>query len=455
MMSSNTKDVVFLSYKFHDQDGHILPDYFMARELYEKLAANNIKAFFSDESIVAAGRSDYKKLIDEKLDEASILVVVSTDKDYCNSSWVRYEWDSFYNDLLSDRKKGCLVSYLDSDDISSFPRTIRTNQVFSKKTDGLQLIVEFISNYINNNEYKEVVSDDAKGSSYGYTIGDERKRLEIQSKVESSFDYEYIKELLTDKDKVYNILDVGCSMGAVTFNVFGRLQERIKLVGVDKFEVCEKEFNQKSPYPNMKAEVLNFEDADWTEKLSDIMQKYDIQKFDLIYCSLSLHHMSDSGLVLKKLWSFLSAGGSVYVRTCDDGLKIAYPKESIVQDIIAMTARVSRVSDRFHGRKIYTQMQKAKFENIRMKSFLIDTSNKTTMERYALFMSAFAWRKNYFKNQLNNAKTKEEITIAMENYNKVVDTLDKIEDLFSDLSFYFGYYVTIAIAEKPNSEFLY
>ena len=280
-------------------------------------------------------------------------------------------------------------------------------------------------------------------------MGDERKRLEIQAKVESNRDSSYVSKLFQGQKEVYNVLDVGCSMGNVTFSVFGNIKENIKVIGVDKFKECIDGFNKNAP-ENMMAELLDFEESDWETNLQEIMNRHHIEKFDVIYCALSLHHMSDSPYVVKKLWKYIYNNGYIYIRTCDDALKIAYPNEDIIYDIIQKTAKVPNVSDRFHGRKVYSMLYKAKFKNIRMESFLIDTSNKDLDERYALYYSAFVWRKNYFKNRLHYAESQEEVATALNEYNEIMNMLDKIENLFTDSSFYFGYYVTIAIAQKRS-----
>lgn len=446
------KTQIFISYKYHGEGGQILPDYYMAKDLYEKLTAIGLRCFFSDETIMKTGRSDYKRLIDEYLDEAKMLIVVSTSPEYCNSNWVRYEWDSFYNDILSEQKEGELISYLDTDDIGSFPRTIRTLQVFQKQ-NGLSSLISFVKAYFDIKDTQEDATFNEKGSSYNYDatyeLGDERKRLAIQAKVESGKDFDYLSELLPKREAIYNVLDVGCSMGTVTFEVFGKFGNAVRVIGVDKFEKCVKGFKENCP-ENMDAEMLNFEDPDWESGLKTIMLKHDILSFDLVYCSLSLHHMSDSESVIKKLWKYIVANGYIYIRTCDDALKIAYPNESYVYDIIQRTANAPHASDRFHGRKIYSLLYKARYTNIEMKSFLVDTGYKDIDERYALFYSAFVWRKNYFKAQLDKAKSQEEIEKAMEEYNSVMVLLDKIESLFTDKSFYFGYYVTIAIGRKHD-----
>ena len=44
------------------------------------------------------------------------------------SSWVRYEWDGFFNDVLSGQKEGHLFSYIDDMSPSDLPRTLRQLQ---------------------------------------------------------------------------------------------------------------------------------------------------------------------------------------------------------------------------------------------------------------------------------------------------------------------------------------
>lgn len=450
---SNLKFDVFISYKFHGNNSETLPDYYMAKELYEKLKSNGIDAFFSDSSLIGLASSDYKRLIDKCLDDAKLLIVVATKPEYCDSNWVRYEWDSFYNDILSSRKDGCLVSYLDTDDIGAFPRTIRSLQVFEKKADGLNSAVEFAKSYLGKDSHRTHNSDDGKGSSYNYDsiyeLGDEKKRLDIQGKLESVQDKRYLKELFSDTSKPCRILDVGCSVGTVTFDVLGSLPNA-EILGVDKFESCVAEFNEKSPSASFFAEQLNFEDCDWEDQLSRHMANHNIEKFDLIYCSLSLHHMSNSFSVVKKLWHFLEDDGYIYIRTCDDGMKIAYPDASVIYDLVNKTAKVSRASDRFHGRKVYSMLQKAKFKDIHIIPVWNDTANKSMDERYALYYSGFVWRKNYFKNCVNSAETSDELEKAMAEYDEVINMLDKIENMFSDMSFYFGHGFIVAYAQKKR-----
>jgi len=56
--------------------------------------------------------------------------VVSTVPEHLESQWVRYEWESFVNDILSGRKKnGRIFSYIDGFSADRLPRPLRLHQV--------------------------------------------------------------------------------------------------------------------------------------------------------------------------------------------------------------------------------------------------------------------------------------------------------------------------------------
>ena len=439
---------VFISYKHHGKDGEVLPDYWMAKELHEALLDCGITSFFSSVSVIECAQNDYKALIDESLDDANVLVLVGTKPEHCISSWVRYEWDSFFNDLLGGRE-GRFVSYLDNDDIRSFHRTIRSNEVFQKKEDGLNELVKFIKNYVSQIEGTETYS--GKGSSYNYRTGDEKRRLSEQAKVELRMDYDIIDGMVSSRDgDVCNVLDIGCSTGTVTFRVFGKYGDSVRVIGVDKFEECVMDFNHDRPDGNMAAYLLDLEDDDWDDRLRAIMDEEMIPSFDLVYCSLSLHHMSDSGSVLKKVRNLMSDGGHVFIRTCDDALKLAYPGHDMKHEIIRETSSLPGAPDRYHSRKMYSQLLDAGFSDIRMDAFIADTCDMDADARAALFATTFTWRRNMFLDYIESRKDDVSRNRAKDRYGKVLADIDKVEQLFADRSFYFGYCVTIATAVKKN-----
>ncbi len=446
------KNKVFISFKMHDDNGRVTRDYYLAKELYDRLNTENIDVFFSDVSILNSARADYKRKIDEELDIANLMVLVATKPEYANSSWVRYEWDSFFNDILSGGKKGEFISLLESSNVLDFPRTIRQTQSFNMEEDGLNKLIQFIKKYFEiNSSVEEGTKSHKGGSSYGYDIGNEKERLKIQTIEESKNDYQNIKNIFESIGAdSFNVLDFGCSMGENTFRVFNNFGDSVNLLGIDKFEKCVNEFNEKMP-DNYRAVCLDADKNSFSDDLKRTMVECGVNAFHLVYCALSLHHTADTLSVLKVLWDFILPGGFIYVRTCDDGLKMGYPdKNYAIKSIIEKTSKVKGVSDRFHGRKMYSYLKKAKFVDIKCRSFSISTADKDVLDRYALFSNTFLWRKNYFKRALDEAMidNEEQIKHALDEYNWCLSKTDEIEDMFNDLNFYYEYSISIFEAKK-------
>ena len=77
------------------------------------------------------------------------MIVVLSKSEYASSHWVQYEWDSFYNDYLSEvRKEANLFTLTSNVNIHELPRTLRNVQNFDYK-DGISHICDYIKNAIS------------------------------------------------------------------------------------------------------------------------------------------------------------------------------------------------------------------------------------------------------------------------------------------------------------------
>lgn len=149
-MADMAKYQVFISFKNTGSDGTHTKDYHMAYALYTHLINKGIKVFFSEETLEKLGESDYKAAIEEALDVVSVLVVVGTSAENLNSKWVKYEWDSFHQDILSDYKDGEIFSYLADIDIHTLPRSLRSLQAVQHNEDDPKLSISKLYNFIKN-----------------------------------------------------------------------------------------------------------------------------------------------------------------------------------------------------------------------------------------------------------------------------------------------------------------
>lgn len=141
------KNKVFISYK-SSINGIPTMDSKMAEELYEELMNVGINTFFAGKTLLKYGTDEYKEHIDNELDNCIILVVVGTSVENIASRWVKYEWDSFYMDILNGCKMGKVFTYVDGINPHLLPRALRRVQSFDKNKATLSTIVEFVKNAI-------------------------------------------------------------------------------------------------------------------------------------------------------------------------------------------------------------------------------------------------------------------------------------------------------------------
>ena len=138
---------IFISFKNLDAAGNPTRDSVLARELYQAASVAGWRVFFSNVTLEALGVSAYKRAIEDALDKATVLILVGTKRDHVESDWVRYEWDSFHNEIISGTKRNarifCLVEGMQP---ATLPRALRQTQIFEAGDDGLQKLLSFITN---------------------------------------------------------------------------------------------------------------------------------------------------------------------------------------------------------------------------------------------------------------------------------------------------------------------
>lgn len=142
---------VFICFKNTDEKGNQTRDNYLAHEIFKYLKERGINAFYSYVSLENLGIAAYQKAIDEALDNVDILIAVGTSATNLNAEWVRYEWGSFYNDILSGRKKkGRLFVYTDNINISDLPRILRQNQVIEHNENSFETLYNFVVHALND-----------------------------------------------------------------------------------------------------------------------------------------------------------------------------------------------------------------------------------------------------------------------------------------------------------------
>lgn len=447
---------VFISFKNLDENGERTEDSFVAEQVYHELTAAGFSTFYSNIVLQQEGAAKYKVAIEQALDESKILLCVGTKKEYLEGRWVTYERDSFHNDILSGRKKdACIVPYLKNIHGLDVPRCLRNYQTFQIGVSPMQDLIDFIK----SNLKKDIKIDTSVQSSseislvtgkhmstYSAETKPELKRLRIQAQNTRDADMpaiDYALSYLKHKEQI-NVLDMGCAYGYVTKDRFSRIPNA-KVVGVDRGESLIQYAKEKSSFDNCSYHVLDLESEDFEDNLEEIMLQNDIEKFDIIFASLVIHHLKNPNKLLRKVRRFLAKDGYIIIRGSDDGSMVTYNDDGLIQKIIDLHLSCDGISDRKNGRKIYSQLISSGYKDVKMINYVKEISNLDLDERYEIFVERFSYRRNYLKRLCDQEPTNMV-------YRKNLETMDylltELENKFAEDSFWYCEIDFVGVAQK-------
>ena len=444
---------VFISFKNSDERGDPTEDALIASELFQELSKRGINAFYSNVRLLQFGEAAYKKAIDEALDEADVFVAVASKKEYLESRWVSYERDSFHNDILSGIKKAeSMVSYLKPGvSTNDLPRSLRTFEAFTVE-EGHEKIVAFIVNCLKKaaggkeRSFEKSLVTGKRASTYNPATAKELRRLKIQSDNTRPADLPAIEKALSglsDKKEI-NVLDAGCAYGFVTEDRFGG-DPRLRVLAVDRSDACLEYARAHSAAATRSYEHLDLESEDFEEEAAALMEKHGIPSFDLVFASLVLHHLKNPGKVLRRIRKLMGKGAYIVVRGSDDGSIVSMGDNGLIEKIVALHVSADGISDRFNGRKIYGQLVAAGFADVRMMSYVKDTSGLDGDEKEDIFLERFAYRKNYlqrsYEEDPNNLEKKSKLEA-------IKYGLEELENVFAEPGFWYQEVDFVGIGRK-------
>jgi len=116
-----------------------------AEELYDHLLKHGIHTFLSSVSLPDLGRSDFHGAIFEAIEESQHMIVVASSRANVESRWVKEEWSTFSNELLSNRKTGNLITLLvGSMTVAELPIGLRRYQSHQFNQEGLERLLRYV-----------------------------------------------------------------------------------------------------------------------------------------------------------------------------------------------------------------------------------------------------------------------------------------------------------------------
>lgn len=440
------KNTVFISYKNSD-DGNMTEDAKIADALYVNLCKLGVKTFYSNVTLIETGSSLYKEAIEHALDESVVLILIGTKINYIESKWVKYEWSSFHEDILAENKpNGIIIPYI-SENIQRVekPIPLRNLETFLIEKNSLEELTAFVINYLRT---KELLYEESVPTIYEMGIGehsnyrafstDERKIIEIQSRLTLDTDLDIITDLL-NKSKSHGkkyILDVGSAEGATIKSRMSHIHNMdLRVVGIDRDSDIIKMANINNNDSRITFANIEVESDEFESKMKEYLEKEKIPGFDLVIITLVLRHLKDPVLAITRIKKFINKHGYIYIREQDDGSLVSYGDKGLINKIINKHSSLSGVSDHYYGRKVHSHLLEAGFRNISSHSVIRDIVNKTEHERVAIFYTQFMKRKNFIEYLLSQ---KPSDILLRDTLDWFGVALNRLLEYFLQTNFYFS-----------------
>ena len=456
---------VFISFK-NTENSEYTQDREVSEALYQYLSKQGIETFYSNITLLDFGESAYKEVIDDALDEVRVMLVVGSKKDYLTSKWCKYEWHTYQQNILSGIVDGAIVTYLGDMELGDVPTGLRHYQSFKMHQTPIETVGDFIVRAVQSAEKKQscapsfsqrTIAKDAlspsgnefgvkRASYYDSAFSGEYRRLKMQGEALRPSDMvgvNFVKEQLKEKETVY-ILDAGCGYGVVGRDRFKDFKNKV-ILGIDISEGVLAKARELNDDPRAHYENINLLSDNFDEEIEMAMDKYGIEKFDVVFGAYILQHVADPIKALRNLRSCLKPGGYVIFRQSDEGTYIAYGDDGLVKKICERYLKAPGIDDRFIGRKMFHYLESTGYKDIHVFGTFIDTAQMDYDERIALYKMRFSLRTMYYKKELE----KDPFNIAVKNELEwMTYALDKLQEVFGSPSFWFGETMLVSVAKK-------
>ena len=259
------------------------------------------------------------------------------------------------------------------------------------------------------------------------------EKLERQARGSQDYDDFILKQSGVLDYPDLHVLDIGCSNGYKTKMLFDAYSNITYIKGIDIDENAIKEAQelfQNNPRYNFMLQSLN---------------DLDDEQYDIIHLSYVLQHLKNPEEVLSNLKSKLTDRGIILIKVPDDSFKFCYPDpDDLLFKIFRLYERdimpkqnITQYTDRYIGKKIFSYLTHANYQNIQLYHSITDTINKTVEEKIKLFTSSIAFRSANDKYDIN-ISVKEEMNNLME----------ALKEKFKQEDFYYTMTVLYYVAHK-------
>ncbi|MGN1404978.1 MAG: class I SAM-dependent methyltransferase [Erysipelotrichaceae bacterium] len=159
------------------------------------------------------------------------------------------------------------------------------------------------------------------------------------------------------------ILDIGCSDGFKTVREFDRDNVK-KVLGLDYAKEAVEKARKRYGNEKFCFETGNVEDESFENRLDELINKYNIEAFDIIHLSLVVLHLKNPVSLFKCLRKYLKKGGRIIIVEADDDKAVLSPDDYYLRKYNSLLKIDPYMGNRECANNMYIWLNEAGYFNI-------------------------------------------------------------------------------------------
>ena len=203
----------------------------------------------------------------------------------------------------------------------------------------------------------------------------EIERLNAQEELLWKAQLPFYSGFLNGEDMM--ILDIGCSDGYKTVKEFDRDNVR-KVLALDSAPEAVSKAKANCGNEKFCFEMGNVEDADFEDRLIDLMKKYDIEAFDVVHLSLVVLHLKDPVRVLSILKKYIGKVGRIVIVEADDDKAALSPDDYYLRKYNSLLKIDPYMGNRECANNMYIWLNQAGYHNIKDSYAFVQSGDMET-----------------------------------------------------------------------------
>ena len=208
----------------------------------------------------------------------------------------------------------------------------------------------------------------------------EIERLNAQEELLWKAQERIYDSFLNGKDMV--ILDIGCSDGFKTVREFDRDNVK-KVLALDYAAEAVAKAKANCGSEKFCFEMGNVEDADFEDRLIDLMKKHDIEAFDVVHLSLVVLHLKNPVNLFTLLRRYIKKDGRIVIVEADDDKAVLSPDDYYLRKYNSLLKLDPYMGNRACASNMYIWLNKAGYCSIH--DTYVYARGKDTATKKAMF----------------------------------------------------------------------